>query len=114
VPAPAVRNRVKLRGLGSAQIPPFGNKTPKLWALGTGRCARWKATLAVSFGVAVTADGKRAVYASKANTLMVWSLDSGSPSPPSTVTRAPYAVPLPATKRSSPAMRAATCISFQL
>ena len=40
------------------------------------RCARWKATLARVYGVAVTPDGKRAVSASGDKTLKVWDLDT--------------------------------------
>ena len=40
-------------------------------------CARWKATLDWVNGVAVTADGRRAVSASWDNTLKVWDLDAG-------------------------------------
>ena len=54
------------------------DKTLKVWDLESGRELRTlKATLAGVNGVAVTADGQRAVSASEDKTLKVWDLDSG-------------------------------------
>ena len=53
-----------------------------MWDLDSGReFARWKVTRARVLGVAVTADGRRAVSASGDKTLKVWDLGSGRSAP---------------------------------